>query len=102
MQASATTRRLLRQLASYFFRNGYMRVQNEGRLAKEGRRYKKGDEIRFAAQSRAELGVIRQLLRRAGFKPGKPFEKGKQYRLPVYGRKEVQRFLDLMKSLNPE
>jgi len=84
-------------LARYFRRNGYVRWQNPKRLAREGYLgYKKGDEVRLAAQDEQELHDIQDLLVRAGFRPGRPFVKGQQYRLPIYGREEVGRFLRLV------
>jgi len=59
-------------------------------------RYKKGDEIRLTAKSQEELATIRRLLVQAGFQPGWPFVKGRQFRQPVYGRHEVARFLKLI------
>ena len=81
-----------------FRRNGYLRRQNQRRLKKEGYLgYKKGDELRFSANSKAELAVIRRLLTRLGFKPGKPFEKSNQFRQPIYSRMEIERLLRLMR-----
>lgn len=88
-----------KQLAFFFRRNGYVRYQNAERLAAEGQRYKKGDEVRLVATSLAELRAIRRLLRQAGFKPGRPFRKAKQYRQPVYGRSVVARFLAFIGEL---
>jgi hypothetical protein len=85
-----------KSLSFFFHRNGYVRRQNAKRLKKEGRKYKKGDEIRLVAESYAELRTIRRLLREADFKPGRPFRKDNQYRQPVYGRREVARFLALV------
>ncbi|MCI0405756.1 MAG: hypothetical protein L0209_06755 [candidate division Zixibacteria bacterium] len=85
------------QLTIFFRRNGYVRRQNAKRLTVEGyMAYKKGDEVRLAANSMAELKTIRRLLRQAGFKPGKPFAKARQWRQPVYGREAVARFLALV------
>jgi hypothetical protein len=86
-----------RELARYFRRNGYVRWQNPKRLAREGYMgYKKGDEVRLTAQDEQELQYIHELLVQAGFRPGHPFVKGQQYRLPIYGREEVGRFLRLV------
>ena len=87
---------LATQLAYFYHRNGYVRRQNALRLAREGPQYKKGDEVRLVAASRAELATIRRLLRWAGFTPGRPFRKGKQLRQPIYGRQHVARFLALL------
>ena len=59
-------------------------------------RYKKGDEVRLTAQS--ALARIRRLLELAGFTPGQPFLKARQYRQPVYGREAVRRFLGLVEA----
>ena len=84
-------------LARYFTRNGYVRWQNPKRLARDGYMgYKKGDEVRLTAQDEQELHDIQELLVRAGFRSGRPFVKGQQYRLPIYGREEVGRFLRLV------
>jgi hypothetical protein len=88
---------VIRQLAHFWERNGYLRRQAENRIAKEGpRRYKKGFEVRLVANSTDELESIRGLLRAAGFRPGRPFAKGRQYRQPLYGRQAVARFLALL------
>ncbi len=83
------------QLTSFFARNGYVRFQNPERI-QEGSEYKKGDEVRLIARSRKELATMRSLLLQAGFKPGKPFSKARQYAQPLYGREAVARFLDLI------
>lgn len=87
------SQRVLEQLSWFFRRNGYVRRQNAAARRREGRLYKKGDEVRLVAQSKAELALIRRLLRQAGFRPGRPFAKGRQYRQPLYGREQVARFL---------
>jgi hypothetical protein len=87
------------ELAELFSRNGYVRRADDDRRDSEGSgAYKKGDEVRLAAQSSAELARIRKLLVALGFKPGRPFQKGKQFRQPLYGREEVARFLKLVGS----
>lgn len=85
------------RLAGLFRRNGYVRWQNADRLEDEGYAvYKKGDEVRLVVDTRAELAEVRRLLRAAGFKRSKPFRKARQYRQPIYGRREVARFLALI------
>lgn len=86
------------QLADFFRRNGYLRQQDRQRLKREGYvGYKKGDELRFVANSKSELILIRHLLTRLGFKPAKPFEKSNQFRQPIYSRIEIERLLRLMR-----
>ncbi len=88
---------VVEQLAALFRRHGYVRWQNPERLSADGYMgYKKGDEVRLVANTVAELRAIRRLLRQAGFTPGRPFAKARQWRQPVYGRAAVARFLDLV------
>lgn len=88
------------RLAEFYRRNGYARWQDTRRAEKVGaKRYKKGDEVRLVANTPAELTLIRQLLLEAGFRPGLPFGKGHQYRLPLYGREQVKQFLELIGEL---
>ena len=97
MRQKAENLPALEQLAAWFHARGSVRRQNAERLAAEGYgRYKKGDEIRLAAGSKAELARVRKLLREAGFRPGKPFAKRRSFCQPLYGRQEVRRFLDLI------
>ncbi|MBL8693039.1 MAG: hypothetical protein JNJ88_02990 [Planctomycetes bacterium] len=87
----------MRRLAEFFDRNGYARWQSPSRREKEGwQRYKKGDEVRLVASSAAELEEIRDLLRRAGIHPGRPFVKGRQFGQPIYGRQAVEQFFTLI------
>ncbi len=86
---------VVERLAALFHRNGYVRWPNPDRQASTPRTYKKGYEVRLVAESLAELREIRRLLRAAGFKPGRPFAKARQWRQPLYGRLEVGRFLKL-------
>ena len=95
-----TEAEVTRELGRYFRRNGYVRRQNPKRLSREGYLgYKKGDEVRLTAHDQQELLRIKALLRRAGFRPGRPFLKGRQYRLPIYGREAVRRFLKSVESV---
>ena len=92
-------RTVARKLAWYFRRNGYLRRQKASRVASDGwERYKKGDELRLVAESAQELQILRDLLVKAGLKPGEPFRKGRQFRQPVYGRQAVARFLELIED----
>ena len=87
------------QLAAFFERNGYVRTQSEDRLEEEGwSRYKKGHEVRLTASTKAELARIRRLLRDAGFEPGKPYVQVTQWRIPLYGREPVLKFLALVRK----
>ena len=97
MGAVRVSKAVVKQLAWFFHRNGYVRLLNLERRSELGRQiYKKGDEARLVANSLTELAVIQRLLQAAGFKLGKPFQKGQQYRQPIYGRAEVARFLSMV------
>ena len=101
MSSSPDTDSAIEQLTAVFRRSGYVRRQSSRRLAAEGYMgYKKGDEVRFIASSRSELVSVQRLLRRAGFEPGRPFAKGRQFALPVYGRTAVQQLLSLFHDTN--
>ena len=92
---------VISELAALFHRNGYVRPPAEKRLAGEGYgRFRRGYEFRLTAASKSELRFIRDLLRQADFTPGRPFPKGRQYRQPVYGREELERFLALINDHN--
>lgn len=84
-------------LVASFRRNGYVRRPNLERLAAEGyQQYKKGYEVRLVASSLRELRDLRRALLQTGFTPERPFRKAQQYRLPIYGRQAVARFLKLV------
>ena len=97
MGAGRVSKSVVERLAWFFHRNGYVRRLNLKRRSELGAQtYKKGDEVRLVANSTAELAVIQRLLQAAGFKLGKPFQKGQQYRQPIYGRAEVARLLSMV------
>ncbi|TVR10635.1 MAG: hypothetical protein EA401_12115 [Planctomycetota bacterium] len=86
-----------RRLAHFFHRNGYVRNKNAQRAEQEGaQRYKKGDEVRLSTRSQEELEEMQELLKQAGFTAGRSFVKGYQFCQPVYGRKAVARFLEMV------
>jgi hypothetical protein len=87
---------VIEHLARFFRRNGYVRMPHHDRRAAESRAYKKGYEVRFVANSAAELRTIQQLLKMAGFAVAKPFAHVKQWRQPLYGRQAVGQFLHLI------
>ena len=88
----------LARLRELFGRNGYILRQDPDRVVTGQRVYKKGDEVRMVAENRTELTEIRRLLKQAGFKMGRPFTKGAQFRQPIYGRDQTDRFAKLMKK----
>lgn len=90
------------QLAEAYCRNGYVRYQNSERLAELGsQRYKKGDEIRLVARDEAELDRFRELLVTAGFRPGKAYFQDTGWRQPIYGRMQVEEFLEMVAGVRP-
>ena len=97
MSTSQISSRVISELAALFRRNGYVRPPAEKRMAGDGRGcFRRGYEFRLTASSKAELRLIRALLRQADFKPGRPFTKGRQFRQPVYGCHALERFLLLI------
>ncbi len=89
------------QLTALFDQQGYMRRPDKKRRRKTPASYKKGYEIRLIAHSREELLSIRRLLETCGIKLGRAFEKGAQWRQPIYGREQVRRLLNLV-GADPE
>ena len=88
---------VIAKLAASYHRNGYVRQQNRDRVESCGWfGYKKGSELRLSASSKGELEELRDLLRQAGFKPGRPFAKGRLFRQPIYGQPAIDRFFDLI------
>ena len=90
------------ELAAFFLRNGYVRRHNPARYAAVGcMKYKKGYEVRLVANDDVELARILLLLKDSGFKPGRPFREDKiggLYRVPIYGREQVARFLRIVEE----
>lgn len=76
-----------------FRRGGYVRSADLAKRKERGsERYKKGYEVRFVLDTESELKDVRRLLKAAGYKPGKPFEKHAKIVQPVYGRVAVEAF----------
>ncbi|MCX6866097.1 MAG: hypothetical protein NTV46_07740 [Verrucomicrobia bacterium] len=98
-----TPKSAVRELAALFRKNGYVRRRNPVRQADEDcMTYKKGEEIRLSADSAANRVHVLRLIRIAGFKPGRPYIKYKprgRYRVPIYGREQVARFLSTIESI---
>ncbi len=94
---SQASRKAVARLTRFFDRNGYVRWQDPYRVDPDGvRNDRKGDEIRFVADSPEELLTIRRLLEEIGVRPARPWLHGCQIRQPVYGRDDVRRLLALM------
>lgn len=97
MASTSISRNVAALLADSFSRGGVVRRQDARELRTEGcAHYKKGAEVRLFASSKRELGELRRALQRAAFAPGSPFEKGRRWCQPLYGRDEVERFLRLV------
>ena len=79
-------------LRGYYLRNGYTRTPRDPDAPTSHRGY----ELRFTARDGAERDHIVGLLRRVGIKAGKPFSKGAQWRIPVYGDNAVSSLLSAM------
>jgi hypothetical protein len=84
-------------LVKLFQLNGYVRVQNKARKQALGAKYRKGWEVRFVLNTPDEVEQLQQLLRDAGFRPGKPFKKHSRLVQPVYGKAVVDYFHPQMK-----
>ncbi len=80
----------------YLNANAYMRLPNENRRKTDKQKYKKGYEIRFVAKSDAECREIAHALEECGFNPGKPFKKGTQIIVPLYGREALIKLKELL------
>jgi len=99
MMVGATDPAAAVELTALFRRNGCVRRHDATRYARQGcMKYKKGEEIRLVANGHAERVRIQRLLKRAGFKAGRPFRKSAertQICIPIYGREQVAGFLSM-------
>ena len=90
------------ELTALFRRNGCVRRHDATRYARQGyMKYKKGEEIRLVANGDAERVRIQRLLKRAGFKAGRPFRKSAkraQICIPIYGREQVAGFMKMVEE----
>jgi hypothetical protein len=92
-------RAVVKRLAEFFHRIGYLPREDARRGSDEG--CEKGSamsEIRFVADSAAELEEIRGLLSTSGFRIGPAVAKGRQWCQSVYGPRAVARLLALVGS----
>jgi len=78
-------------------RGAYARFPNPIRRKKDGQAYKKGYEIRLPIRSGKDMREAKIALRKLGFSFGKPFKKHSHYILPIFGREQVGRFLELFR-----
>lgn len=87
-----------RRLAAWFNEHGCTRSAPDPKLRKEhSKTYKRGYEVRLSAHPE-ELSNLSALLHRTGFKPGTPFPKGNRFVVPLYGKEQVQRFLQMIEQ----
>lgn len=78
-----------------FLRTGYIRWRDPKKLSRQTRQaYKKGYEIRFPVESRAEQRALVAALRALDIEPGRPFQKHSRIVVPVYGKDQVERILE--------
>lgn len=84
------------QISNYFLRNGNLRYPNEEIRMLKGQDYKKGYEVRLVAINKKGLLKIKSFLKKAGFKPGKPFQKNTQFVIPIYGKEVFEKFLNFI------
>jgi len=97
MTTASINLEIIEKLAVFYRRNGYVRRRTLRSVGSDGKvRSRCADELRLTAQSLAELREIRRLLQGAGFRPGSAFAKKRQLRIPVYGRRAVERFLEMI------
>ena len=82
-------------LRVYVHQNAYARIPNfDQRQAVTTQKYKKGWEVRVIVTEADIAEEVRELARQAGFRPGRPFAKGKQWAVPIYGADAVDAFQD--------
>jgi len=98
-QTKKVSKSIIKKIAEYYQRNGYLRLPKDKPKTKKSTASRKGYEIRFVAKNKSELKELKQLLTYAEFKTGKPFEKFNQIVLPVYGKKQLERFKELLADL---
>ena len=87
------------KLIKYYRRNGYIRIPDDNLRKLKGHNYKKGYEVRLVANDEKELFEINSLLHKSGFKVGKPFQKGSQFVLPIYGKEAVEKFQNSLENI---
>ena len=91
--------KIKKKLVKYFQRNGYILLPDE-KLLGGNDNYKKGYEVRLVAKDKKELTKIKDLLNKAGFKIGKPFQKHNEYVQPIYGKEAVEKFQSFLSEQN--
>ncbi len=82
-----------------FARCGWTQSPPDPKRRAKSDKYKRGYEVRFSVPLDDVQPMLR-LLESAGFQPGKPNVKGGRARVPVYGREQVARLLQLANARN--
>ena len=91
--SSTTTKARLRE---WFDRSGWVQGgPDPSKRAKGKDNYKRGYEVRMSAAPK-ELAQLQRLLKSAGIEPGAPFAKSSRLVVPIYGREQTERFLNLI------
>ncbi len=83
----------LRALRRAYAKNGYLRSAPDRRHSNTHRGY----ELRFSALSIEEMDAIVGHLRALGVEPGRPFAKGSNWRIPIYGKTQVEGLIALLR-----
>ena len=93
MAEGLTPEALLRRA---FERNAYFRMPNAERREDEPDTYKKGYEVRLVLESADELAAVRSALEELDFKLAASFQHGRRVAQPIYGKKSVARFCEML------
>lgn len=90
-----------RRLGRFFQRNSYCRRPDADRQQEGHRSYRKGWEVRLVLKDVDEVGLVSTLIRRVGLNPGKAFQKGRKWIVPIYGEEAVTSFLEWRELVEP-
>lgn len=90
-RASDSLRSEERRLGRFFHRNSYCRQPDPQRQREGYLSYKKGWEARIILRDADEVELVTQLLWKVGLMPGRAFQKGKRWAVPVYGQEAVEK-----------
>jgi len=81
-----------RRLGRFFNRNAYCRRPDLARQQEGHLSYRKGWEVRLVLKDEDEVWLVSNLIRRVGLNPGKTFQKGRKWIVPIYGQEAVESF----------
>ena len=96
MNNSMEQRQATDRLIALVRERGYFRVASAAKRKKRKLKYKRGWETRIPAEDKAEAQTIQQIIRDAGFKPGRPFQKHNQFIVPLYGKEPTLRLQEIV------